>query len=282
MHSVHPSAPRHWDGSPYAPRRRSLTIADDSPTRLLRIGQRGTCRDCGNLVDWNGTASKQLVSLHPAELPTGIVPEALRWHVASGIAHAADDGSGWCRTPHTAVCPTRPAPPQPVAPALGRLRRHLALRTRQLLDTGAHIPGDRPAAASGSCRPERPVVQLLYGRYLAARPVEDIQCVAQTRRRTRCHQPVLDPTAPGTWTLTSAAPHRRHRQPALPSVDIAVYDLGRLPCTEQRRWRTQRCPTHAVTTGAADLTLAEWEPFDPLKHHAHLVTRLPQSSRRPR
>ncbi|MFZ4240373.1 hypothetical protein ACOZGD_35060 [Streptomyces murinus] len=170
--------------------------------------------------------------------------------------------------------------PQPLPPALDDLRRRLALRTRRLLDAGALNPSAPATATGAACRPERPVVQLRYDRYLAARPIENIQCVAQTRHRTRCPQPVLDPTIPGHWTLTPTAPHRR-RQSALPATDIAVYDLSSLPCTEQLRWRTQRCTTHAVTTGAADLALAEWEPFDRLKHHAHLVTRLPQAARQP-
>lgn len=278
MHSTHRPTPRHWDGSPVVSHRgRVLTIAANCPSRLLRIAQRGACRDCGNRIDWHTTTDKQPVALHPMELPARAVPEPLRWHVASGIAHPADDASGWCRTAHTILCPARAAP-QPPSPALDHLRRRLALHTRRLLDTGAFTPRT-PPTAPGACRPERPVVQLLYGRYLAAHPIDDIQCVAQTRRRTRCHQPVLDPAAPGHWILTPAV-LRRHRQLALPAVDIAVYDLGGLPYAEQLRWRTQRCPIHAITTGAADLALAEWEPFDPIKHHAHLATRLPRAVRR--
>ena len=56
---------------------------------------------------------------------------------------------------------------------------------------------------------------------------------------------------------------------------MAVYDLSRLPYAEQLRWRTQRCPAHATTHGAADLALAGWQVFDPLLHAAHLRTRLP-------
>lgn len=59
---------------------------------------------------------------------------------------------------------------------------------------------------------------------------------------------------------------------------MAVYDLSRLPYTEQLRWRTQRCPAHAATPGAADLALAGWEVFDPLLHAAHIRTRLPHAT----
>ncbi|WP_326647267.1 hypothetical protein [Streptomyces sp. NBC_01750] len=64
-------------------------------------------------------------------------------------------------------------------------------------------------------------------------------------------------------------------QLALPAADMAVYDLTRLPYTEQLRWRTQRCTAHATAPQAADLALADWEVFDPLLHHQHIHARLP-------
>ncbi|MGW8359018.1 DUF6083 domain-containing protein [Streptomyces wedmorensis] len=279
MRPTHVSSGRHWDGSPTAPgRRRALRVAADSPTRLLRTAQHAECRDCGNRIDWHTTSTRQTVPLHPTELPTAIVPEPHRWHVASGIVHHAGDGTPWCRIAHPTLCPTSTTL-QVLPPALDTLRRRLALNTRLLLDTGAFTPGEQPAAetpAEDSCRPARPLVQLFYSRYIAARPVEDIRCVAQTVRRTRCPHPVLAPgTTPGRWTLTPATPHRTSRQLSLPTIDIALYDLGHLPYSEQLRWRTQHCPSHAAAQGAPDLALAEWEPFDPLLHHAFLATRLP-------
>ncbi|WP_234383236.1 DUF6083 domain-containing protein [Streptomyces dysideae] len=42
----------HWDGSPRTRHtRRPLQVADTSPSRLLRCGQSGCCRLCGNRVD---------------------------------------------------------------------------------------------------------------------------------------------------------------------------------------------------------------------------------------
>ncbi|MGW4049537.1 hypothetical protein ACWENA_01795 [Streptomyces sp. NPDC004779] len=67
--------------------------------------------------------------------------------------------------------------------------------------------------------------------------------------------------------------------PALPTRDIAVYDLAHLSYLEQLRWRAQRCPAHAASTAAPDLALADWEPFDPLVHHPFTATRLPTSLR---
>ncbi|MEU7584397.1 hypothetical protein AB0B50_43230 [Streptomyces sp. NPDC041068] len=56
---------------------------------------------------------------------------------------------------------------------------------------------------------------------------------------------------------------------------MAVYDLSHLPYAEQLRWRAQRCPAHAAAHSAADLTLTAWQPFDPLLHHPHIHTHLP-------
>ncbi|MFI8989858.1 hypothetical protein ACIG63_33465 [Streptomyces antimycoticus] len=62
---------------------------------------------------------------------------------------------------------------------------------------------------------------------------------------------------------------------------MAVYDLTALPYAEQLRWRAQRCLQHAAAPSVADLAVADWEPFDPLIHHEHIHTRLPDRSRRP-
>ncbi|MGI5453576.1 hypothetical protein ACQEWB_10460 [Streptomyces sp. CA-249302] len=62
---------------------------------------------------------------------------------------------------------------------------------------------------------------------------------------------------------------------------MAVYTLTHLPYADQLRWRAQRCPEHAAIPTAPDMTVAEWEPFDPLLHHEHIHTRLPAITRRP-
>jgi hypothetical protein len=79
----------------------------------------------------------------------------------------------------------------------------------------------------------------------------------------------------GTWSLQPAAATTCRGQLGLPDTTIAVYDLTPLPYTEQLRWRTQRCPAHAAARSAADLALADWEPFDPLTHHEHICACLP-------
>ncbi|MFJ8510199.1 DUF6083 domain-containing protein [Streptomyces avermitilis] len=268
----------HWDGSPRTIRpRRSLRVAATSPSRLLRAGQSGRCRWCGNRIDWYQRGDQRPIALHPAELATAQVPASCRWHVSRGIAHPHGDGTAWCRIPHAVLCPHNASTAR-MDLHVEAVRRQLALISRRLIDTGAFTPA-APAPAgepsSSRDRPARPVVQLLLGRYLADRPMEDIQCVAQTRHRHRCPQPVLAPHTPqGAWTLLPASP--RCGQLALPAAMMAVYDLSRLPYGEQLRWRTQRCPAHAAAPGAADLALAEWEVFDPLLHAEHLHTCLPQ------
>ncbi|NUQ99413.1 MAG: hypothetical protein HOY79_23620 [Streptomyces sp.] len=276
---------RHWDGSPVQIRqRRSLRVDPDSPTRLLRCAQRDRCRECGNPVEWYDRVADRPVRLHPLELPVAEVPADHRWHVSSGLAHPAGDGSAWCRLAHAVVCPARDADATAV-PALSSLRRVLAVNTRRLTDAGAftaRTSTDRSAQQSeDSCRPARPIVQLLYVRYLAARPVGEIQCVAQTRQRNRCTYTVLAPEGPaGVWRLAPATAVQG--QLALPAEVMALYDLSSLPYAEQLRWRRQRCPQHVAASTAADLALTDWEPFDPLLHHAHVHPRLPTHGHRPR
>ncbi|WP_331731161.1 DUF6083 domain-containing protein [Streptomyces phaeochromogenes] len=270
------STGRHRDSShrtTYS--RRPLRVAAASPSRLLRAGQSSRCRQCGHRIDLYQRTDQRPIALHPAELANADVPPPCRWHLSSGIAHPHGDGSPWCRIPHAVLCPSRTATTR-MSPHIEAMRRQLAVRTRRLIDTGAitqatPTPCKTPA---DNGRTDRAVVQLLLGRYLAEGPVEDIRCVAQTRQRRRCPHPVLDPRTPaGIWTLLPVGP--QHGQLALPDALMAVYDLSRLPYTEQLRWRTQRCPAHAATPGAADLTLAGWQVFDLLLHAAHLDTRLP-------
>ncbi|WP_123970103.1 DUF6083 domain-containing protein [Streptomyces sp. TLI_185] len=287
MRSTPPSAARHWDGSPVVAHRmrRSLQVTPGGASRLLRCGQNDRCHDCGNRIEWYHRDTQRSVRLHPHELPSARVPAGCRWHVSSGIAYPAGDGSSWCRLPHAVVCPTRDVPPAP--PELAELRRSLAVNTRRLIDAGAFTPplpspeGPAPQGESSAvCRPARPIVQLLYVRYLAARPVDEIQCIAQTRRRHRCTSALLSPGTPaGTWTLMPAT--ATSGQLALPAANMAVYNLSGLPYAEQLRWRAQRCLQHAAIPTAADLAVAEWEPFDPLRHHEHIHTRLPTHVRRP-
>jgi hypothetical protein len=276
------SSSRGWDGSRVtAGVRRSLRVAPDGVSRLLRCGQSDRCRDCGNRIEWYHRSNQRPVRLHPLELPAADVPASCQWHVSSGVAHPAGDGSAWCRLPHAVLCPARDT--APTAPALAGLRRRMAVNTRRLTDAGAFTPRPAPRDNEGTrdaCRPARPIVQLLYVRYLAARPVDEIQCVAQTRRRHRCTSALLAPDAPaGTWSLLPAT--AAVGQLALPAAVMAVYDLTALPYAEQLRWRAQRCPQHAATPSAADLAVADWEPFDPLVHHEHVHTRLPARVRRP-
>ncbi|MFE7076274.1 DUF6083 domain-containing protein [Streptomyces sp. NPDC057620] len=284
MHSTPPPSRRRRDGSLVGTSaRRSLRVASDSSSRLLRCGQNDRCRDCGNRIEWYHLSNQRPVRLHPQEIPAADVPASCRWHVCSGIAHPAGDGSHWCRLPHTALCPA--SEPSPTVPELVGLRRRLAVNTRRLINAGAFTApstspdGKSPSSASAACRPNRPVVQLLYVRYLAARPVDEIQCVAQTRRRRRCTSAVLSSDKPsGTWRLVPAT--AAEGQLALPAAVMAVYDLTGLPYAEQLRWRTQRCAQHAASPSAADLAVTDWEPFVPLIHHEHIRARLPYSIRR--
>jgi uncharacterized protein DUF6083 len=266
----------HWDGGPRHTRHpRPLRVATTSPSRLLRAGQSGRCRRCGNRIDIYQRADQRPIALHPAEVTAAQVPDSCRWHLSGGIAHPHGDGSSWCRIPHAMLCPGN-TPTARIGLHLEGVRRQLALRTRRLIDTGAltPVPPTDSTPASDASRPARPVVQMLLSRYLADSPLENIRCVAQTRHRHRCTQLVLVPASrPGIWTLLPAGP--QHGQLALPDTLMAVYDLSHLPYPDQARWRAQRCPAHAAAGSAADLALAGWQVFDPLLHAAHIRTRLP-------
>ncbi|MFF2792855.1 DUF6083 domain-containing protein [Streptomyces sp. NPDC058049] len=283
MRSTHARSGRRRDSSSLPPRHRALRIAMDSPHRLLRMAQGGSCTDCGNQVHWHQGIEHQPVCLHPHELPTAAVPEVHRWHIGAGIAYPAGDGSPWCRIAHLTLCPARDTP-ESLTQHLVRLRQHLALQTRRLLDDGAFTPPSRRTTAGSRptppCQPARPVVDLLGSRYLATQPIEEIRCVARTQRGTRCLNRVLAPRkSRGTWRLTSLLPGR---PPVLPAVEIAVYYLRHLAHAEQQRWRAQRCPTHALISEAADMALEDWEIFDPLLHRQHIATRLPAGQARHR
>ncbi|MFE7113993.1 DUF6083 domain-containing protein [Streptomyces sp. NPDC057654] len=270
---------RHWDGSPrHLHSRRPLQVAAHSPSRLLRHGQSGRCRQCGSRIDLYQRADQRPIALHPTELTATHVPEPCRWHLSSGIAYPHGDGSPWCRVPHAVLCPRR-IPLYRTGPALDAIRRQLAVRTRCLIDTGAFTPAPPPTRPHTADGATCPVVQMLLCRYLAEHGVEHIRCVVRTRHRHRCPQPVLTPTGPaGAWRLLPTGPRRG--QLALPDVLMAVYDLGHLPYSEQLRWRAQRCRRHAASPGAADLALTGWQPFDPLLHAPHIRTRLPHTPAR--
>ncbi len=68
-------------------------------------------------------------------------------------------------------------------------------------------------------------------------------------------------------------------QLALPPDVMAVYSLSALSYQEQLHWRAQRCVQHDASRAAADLTVADWEPFDSLCHHEFIRTRLPSHGR---
>ncbi|MEV8597593.1 DUF6083 domain-containing protein [Streptomyces sp. NPDC052012] len=266
-----------WDGSPRTtPYARPLRVAPTSPSRLLRTGHSSRCRHCGHRIDLYQRTDQRPVALHPAELTAAHIPASCRWHLSGGIAHPHGDGSSWCHVSHAILCPAR-TPTCPLSPYLHAARRQLAVRTRRLIDTGAFTPTSPTTSSLPAADAAHPIVQILLVYYLAAGPLDAIRCVAQTRHRHRCLESVQTPERPaGRWRLLPTGPH--HGQPALPRTLMAVYDLSHLPHTEQLRWRAQRCPTHAASDSASDLTLASWQVFDPLLHAAHVRASLPHPS----
>ncbi|MGW3508752.1 DUF6083 domain-containing protein [Streptomyces sp. NPDC000994] len=282
MHSSPPFR-RCGDGSPINSRRsRPLCVAPDSPSRLFRCAHQSRCRECGNHVEWCRRVDGRSVRLHPHELSVADVPVGYHWHVSASLVHHVGEGSLWCRLAHGVVCPAR-AVDATNAPERTRLRRVLAVNTCCLIEAGVFTPNASTCATQqpdDACRPARPVVQLLYVRYLAARPVDEIQRVAQTLHRDLCtHRVFTSDVLAGHCKLVTATSARS--QLVLSADVMALYDLPRLPYAEQLRWHRQRCPQHAAPPTAADLALIDWVRFDPLIHHAHVHPRLLAHIRRP-
>ncbi|MFC9071768.1 DUF6083 domain-containing protein [Streptomyces griseoincarnatus] len=207
----------HGDGSPHLPPRRFLQIATHSPSRLLRAGQTGRCRSCGNRIDWYQRADNRPIPSHPTAAATTDVPAACRRHTSNGIAYPHDDGSGWCRLPHAAQCPRPPASQHRVtSPRQTLLRRHLTVRSHRLIDTGALTPAPSTSSTlTETTSPDRPVVRILLTPYHAQEPVENIRSIAQTRQRHRCTRPrrTMDPTARPTPPQPPRPPRRHHGCP---------------------------------------------------------------------
>lgn len=125
LHTQPPA--RHRDASPRISAHRPLQIATNSPSRRLRTGQTGRCRNCGNCIDWYHRTDRRPLALHPAEIATTEVPEDCRRHPSGGMAHPHDDGSGWSRIPHAVLCPRLDVDPCATGLLLVALRRRLTV-----------------------------------------------------------------------------------------------------------------------------------------------------------
>jgi len=281
MRPNHPARSRNspWDDNqPGHHPQRALRLHPDTRSRLLRAAQSKPCAQCGNRVEWYYRPDGRPVPLHPHELPVLDVPEHLRWHLDGGVAHPLPDGTAWCRIPHHVVCPAT----EPPSAQLGRLvalRRRHAVHTRRLLDTGRFTPRATPAPMRAPApEPERrrDIVQLFYSLYLAPGPAAQTPCVAFTVRRQRCPYPLTHQAWDiGAWTtLPVPASRRGQLTEHLTDTPMAVYDLSHLPYTSQLRWRAQHCPAHA-DSGAPDIAVTAWEPFDAFAHHQHITPTVP-------
>lgn len=267
-----------WDGSEKNYRqRRALRVSRASATRLLRGARLARCAACGNIVEWQEQVAGAPVALHPQELPARTVTSADRWHVDAGLAHQFDGGALWCRIHHHALCPAV-VDRQPGDRLLEGLRRRLAVNSRRLMDSDRFTPRavPPPSPAPRQEGTELWVVHLLHVRYLAPCRPEHVRCVAFTRARRRCPQPVPDPEAPsGKWTL-ALADRREQGDGQLPfgASWLALYDLTGLSYAEQLRWYVQRCTAHVRAPTAADAAMTEWVRFDPRLHRQHITSHL--------
>ncbi|WP_232544479.1 DUF6083 domain-containing protein [Streptomyces buecherae] len=84
-----------------------------SPSRLLRAGQAGRCRQSGNRIDLYQRVDQRPLALHPAELAAADVPEPCRWYLSSGIAYPHGDGSIWSASRTLSSARFAPLPAEP-------------------------------------------------------------------------------------------------------------------------------------------------------------------------
>ncbi|WP_374227330.1 DUF6083 domain-containing protein [Streptomyces sp. AC512_CC834] len=242
------------DGSPRTahPRTRPpLQVSGARPCRPLRAGQTRCCSACGDRTELCPRVGRRLVAPHPSGSAAAEVAEGCREHLSAGIAHPRSDGIDWCRSNRRLVC-SRRAVTSRARPQLVALGLSLALRTRRAIDTGVRATS---ATTSRSARPSavsaRPVVRILRNLCPGNTPAGKNGCAAQSPRRAPRSQHVRDTRSPyGCWKLP--ADHQHVQRPLPPPVDL--YNLSRVPCTEQQRRRAPRRQDRAAVPAGLDRT----------------------------
>lgn len=101
-------------------------------------------------------------------------------------------------------------------------------------------------------------MQLLYLRYLASCPIEEIQCVTQTRRRVRCSAKVLGPgallagggLAERSPDLDSGHMSEPEQNPNKAALEIVLASPGSDQPRKKRRRNKQKVEGHATPAPA--------------------------------
>jgi hypothetical protein len=259
---------------------RRLWVHPENSSRLLRAGQTRRCRYCGNYVDWHYKADGSPVPLVPQEFPARQIPDGKRWHLSRGTVYPGDGGSRFCRIAHTAVCPA--ADESDTHPRLLPVRRHLAVHSRKLVETGTWArPAEAPTVSATriadhtTSGPDREVALILGVHYLAPGRIATLRCVALTPDKRRCPGTLLAATTPadaGRWR-TVPVPYSGGLGAQFAGEPMDAYDLSALTYAQQLRWRWQHCMAHDRSV-APDIELTEWIAFNATDHAEYIRKEL--------
>ncbi|WP_086708508.1 DUF6083 domain-containing protein [Streptomyces antimycoticus] len=245
------------------------------------------CSWCGNRVEWRETFEATRVPLIPVEFPRNAVPPRYRWHLDNGIAclGANPRDYGYCRIKHSTVCPA--VPHDDLDPAMESIVRKLAVRIRQMIESGAFVPAPAKPRSEAEVQEPDPATAAAPGgvRHVIERggllrigpgPLDTLRCVAEGPDGQRCANLVLD-TDEGRWTQTEIpyAQGRAHQQILNAAGGLMwVWTLTHPDFMNARRWLRQRCHGHSDerTPEAVEVELVG---FDAWRHGDFIIDRAP-------
>ncbi|MDT0307316.1 DUF6083 domain-containing protein [Streptomyces sp. DSM 44917] len=284
-------------GNPWG---RTLSIQPSSASKTPRRASVGRCRYCGHLIEWFDRFQEPRVPLVPREYPVKGIPLSFRWTVENGVARLMhpEDREKWCWIAHPAVCPFPASGEEPStarSPMLEQLRRAMKIKTRTWQHRGRFVPHDPgpdqtepvlPCELAQDAAPIRDIIKCTSTiGWLARGQLNEVQCVALTRKGSRCANPVLDPdNADGSWVeeRVPTAPGRAGQLVLAAGDTMWIYQVNVFhDLTTAGRWQQQRCPTHSDHSTAPSAVGAEWEAFNVLRHSDHIRRVLPEWAERP-
>ncbi|WP_440575451.1 DUF6083 domain-containing protein [Streptomyces sp. AC154] len=283
----------HWDGSPVddgtarSRLRGTMRLHKSSQSQTLRQHGINRCLYCHHPMEWyERFDTKTWLPLLQQVFPSRLVPERYHWSVFNGLVYLGDGGSGECRIAHPSMCPAMEHDDER---ALRRLRGHYAVTTRKWIEQGAFVPTPQKEVSEEDVVEQiaqadtetRHVITYTYWTWLGPSAIDEICCVARAHSTSeRCQNPVFDSDlGEGTWTqVERPMPRGRTGHATLWSGQkMWVFDLNALYPDEYKRWRSQRCTSHAKSS-APDVKPPQWIPFDALRHDAFVVYDRPTAA----
>ncbi|GGT87464.1 DUF6083 domain-containing protein [Streptomyces violascens] len=263
-----------------------MRLHRDNQSKLLRGEAAARCKYCGTPIEWFDRHDSGRIPLTP-ELPARRVPDRFRWHVNVGVAYRGTPAdSGYCRIPHTAVCPAVEHTGLP--PDIDSIVQMLAVRMRSRIEKGEFAPAlvepTEPAAPAAAKVPEVPVRHVLRHHtnlQLAPGAIEEVRCiVTEGPADERCPNMIFD-LGEGCWERVDV-PYAAGRagQMVLNSSGGLMWVWSVPEFMHVRRWWKQCCPAHEDVV-VADHMGTEWVPFETWRHGEYIVTEQPTGYERP-